>query len=229
VTRIRSTNSAGFPAPIGLAADAVVFTVLDGELAVLLARRQEAPQKGAWSLPGGFVGETESPEQTVARKLEEKTGLGPVYLEQLRTYADPNRDARGWLPAVAYLALIDADLLPEEGPNQASWHPLSALPELVFDHQDMVDDGIERLRGKLWYSNIASGLLPKEFTLAQARNVYEAIAGETYDPGNFTRDMRASGLILPTGKLSQGGQGRPAQMFRFISREPSWSPTRGNR
>jgi 8-oxo-dGTP diphosphatase len=88
----------------------------------------------------------------------------------------------------------------------------------------MVDEGLERIRGKLWYSNIAVGLLPPEFTIAQARAVYEQVSGVTYDPGNFSRDLRASGLIAETGGTAAGERaGRPAGLFRFVSREPAWA------
>ena len=98
VERITARNSAGYDAPIGLTADPVVFTLVGDRLAVLLARRLEEPQRGLFALPGGFVGTEESPAQTAERKLREKTGVGSVHLEQLRTYAEPARDSRGWLP-----------------------------------------------------------------------------------------------------------------------------------
>src|SRR5215218_10838700 len=122
---MQATNTAGYAAPIGLSADPVVFTLLDGRLCVLLARRLEEPQRGMFALPGGFVGESESPGQTAERKLREKTGVGSVHLEQLRTYADPDRDPRGWLPSIAYMALVTPEALPTEGPpgREASWHP----------------------------------------------------------------------------------------------------------
>src|SRR4051812_31545975 len=101
---ISARNSAGYEAPIGLTADPVVFTLIGPALSVLLARRLEPPQRGLFSLPGGFVGVDEAPEQTAERKLREKTGVGSVHLEQLRTYADPTRDPRGWLPSIAYMA-----------------------------------------------------------------------------------------------------------------------------
>lgn len=224
MTKISAKNSAGYDAPIGLAADAVVFTVTDG-LAVLLVRRRAAPARGRWALPGGFVGPTEDPAETVTRKLEEKGGLPPIYLEQLRTYAEPRRDPRGWLPSIAYLALVPAELLPESQASDAAWHPLDDLPTLAFDHGRIVEDGLERVRGKLWYSNIAVGLLPPEFTIAQARSVYEQLAGVEYDAGNFSRDLRASGLVVETGGFAeQHGAGRPARLFRFVSRDPTWSP-----
>jgi 8-oxo-dGTP diphosphatase len=225
VTKITAKNSAGYEAPIGLAADAVVFTVTAAGLAVLLVRRREPPAQGRWSLPGGFVGTTEDPAETVVRKLEEKTGLPPIYLEQLRTYAEPRRDSRGWLPSIAYLALVPAELLPEGGPTDAAWHPVDSLPRLAFDHARIVEDGLERVRGKLWYSNIAVGLLPPEFTMSQARTVYERVAGVEYDPGNFSRDLRAGGLVVETGDFAeQHGSGRPAGLFRFVSQDPAWAP-----
>jgi 8-oxo-dGTP diphosphatase len=225
VTKITARNSTGYEAPIGLAADPVVFTVAAGRLSVLLARRTEAPARGRWALPGGFVGAREDPAATVARKLEEKAGIPPIYLEQLRTYAEPGRDPRGWLPSIAYLALVPADLLAADPPGDAAWHPLTELPRLAFDHQRIVADALERVRGKLWYSNLAVGLLPPVFTLSQAREVYERVAGVDYDPANFSRDLRASGLVVETGGVAvRAGAGRPPRLYRFVSAEPSWSP-----
>src|SRR4029078_13697514 len=133
---VKGTNTAGYEAPIGLTVDPVVFTLLDGRLCVLLARRLEEPQRGMFSLPGGFVGVSEAPSETAERKLREKTGVGSVHLEQLRTYADPARDPRGWLPSIAYLALVPPEALPDEGPpdRDASWHRIDALPALALDH-----------------------------------------------------------------------------------------------
>src|SRR4051794_41401240 len=103
-----------------------------------------------FALPGGFVGAEESPEQTAERKLREKTGVGPVHLEQLRTYADPSRDPRGWLPSIAYMALVPPETLPEERPaeREASWHEVDRLPELALDHATIVDDGLWRLHAR---------------------------------------------------------------------------------
>src|SRR3954465_4482727 len=144
---MRGTNTAGYEAPIGLTADPVVFTLLDGRLCVLLARRLEEPQRGMFALPGGVVGALGPPEQTAGGKLREKTGVGSVHLEQLRTYGDPARDPRGWLPSIAYMALVRPQALPEEPPadRDASWHPVDALPELALDHARIVDDGLWRL------------------------------------------------------------------------------------
>jgi 8-oxo-dGTP diphosphatase len=220
VERIHARNTADYDAPIGLTADPVVFTLLDGELSVLLARRLEEPQRGMFALPGGFVGSDESPEQTAERKLREKTGVGSVHLEQLRTYADPARDPRGWLPSIAYMALVAPEALPAEGPpgREASWHPLSALPPLALDHARIVDDAVWRLHArvadKAWFVRVAGGLLPDRFTLAQAQRLYEALRGEPVDPANFRRDIRATGLLVDTGEYHSEGPGRPGRVYR---------------
>ena len=221
---ITATNSSGYGAPVGITVDAVVFTLLHGKLSVLLARRAEGPHEGDWALPGGFQGATETPEQSVVRKLEEKTGMPPVYFEQLRFYGDPERDPRGWLPSVAYLSLVPCELLPEQTDTDAAWHPVDELPELPFDHLQMVADGLDRLRGKLRYSNVAMGLLPERFTARQARQVYEAILGTRLPAANFTRDLLRTGLVRATGERRADGPGRPSEVLEFVSRSFSWSP-----
>jgi 8-oxo-dGTP diphosphatase len=223
VNPISAKNSSGYEAPIGLSADPVVFTLLDGGLCVLLARRLEEPQRGQFALPGGFVGAEESPEQTAERKLREKTGVGSVHLEQLRTYAEPTRDPRGWLPSIAYMALVPPEALPDERPadRDASWHRVGALPPLALDHARIVDDGLWRLHArvadKAWFVRVAGGLLPGEFTLRQAQELYEALRGEPIDPANFRRDVRATGLLADTGGRRTDGPGRPGRVYRRIS------------
>jgi 8-oxo-dGTP diphosphatase len=222
VDSIEGRNSAGYEAPIGLTADPVVFTLTDDGLSVLLARRTEPPQKGLFALPGGFVGAQEAPHQTAERKLQEKTGVASVHLEQLRTYADPERDPRGWLPSVAYMALVPPESLPGDAPPErdASWHAVEDLPELALDHAVIVDDGLWRLRtrvaDKAWFVRVAGGLLPEEFTLAAAQRLYEALRGEHVDAANFRRDVRATGLLAETGRTKREGPGRPGQVFRRV-------------
>jgi 8-oxo-dGTP diphosphatase len=203
-------NSEGYPAPAALAVDVVVLTAGPG-LEVLLVTRED----GARALPGGFVGESERPEDTARRKLAEKTGFDEPYLEQLGTFADPGRDPRGWIPSIAYLALIPPT-------DAGDWALVGALPPLAFDHSRIVEAALARLRGKLWWSNVAVGILPGAFTLSEARAVYEAIAGVEYDPATFSRDLRATGLIEPTGGRRAEGRGRPAALYRFRAREPRW-------
>lgn len=204
-----ATNSEGYEAPAALAADAVVLTVRDGELLALTVDRK--------ALPGGFVARTESPEATARRKLLEKTGLRQAYLEQLGAFADPGRDPRGWIPSVAYLALVPAATDPD-----GAWIPARGRTRLAYDHRAILRAAVERVEGKLWWSNVAVGVLPGPFSMSEARRVYEAIAGVRYDPATFARDLKATGLVEPTGEQRSEGPGRPAALYRFTSRRPVW-------
>jgi len=216
-------NSEGYPAPAALAVDIAMLTVRDHELAVLVVDRPE----GGTALPGGFVGPDESPHQTAARKLHEKTGLRNVSLEQLATFADPGRDPRGWIPTVAHLALVPPDTEPLD--PAAHWVRARRHPRLAFDHGQILRTALDRLAGKLWWSNVAVGILPGSFTLAEARDVYETIAGAEYDPGTFGRDLRATGLIEATGEVRREARGRPAAVYRFKQRKHAWGAGRRKR
>jgi 8-oxo-dGTP diphosphatase len=142
------------------------------------------------------------------------------HLEQLRTYAEPGRDPRGWLPSIAYLALVRPETLPDDGPadRDASWHPVDDLPPLALDHARIVDDGLWRLRARVadkgWFVRVAGGLLPASFTLGQAQRLYEALRCEPVDIANFRRDVQATGLLEPTGALHHEGPGRPGKLYR---------------
>jgi 8-oxo-dGTP diphosphatase len=221
--RWTATNSEGYVAPVALAVDAVVLTVRDGALRVLVTERED----GSLALPGGFVGPSESPERTVRRKLAEKTGLTDVYLEQLATFGEPGRDPRGWIPTVAYLALVPPTTEPRD--PAARWVTPRARRRLAFDHGRILETALDRVRGKLWWSNIAVGVLPDGFTMSEAREVYGAISGRSTDPATFARDLKATGLIEPTGEQRRGGRGRPAAAYRFRTLAPEWGAGRRKR
>jgi 8-oxo-dGTP diphosphatase len=218
-----ATNSEGYPAPAALATDVVVLTARDGELLALTITRDG----GERALPGGFVGIGERPLDTALRRLHEKTGLEGPYVEQLGAFADPGRDPRGWIPSIAYLALVPPDTAVPD--PSARWIPARADRPLAFDHREVLDAAVERLEGKLWWSNIGVGILPGPFTLSEARRVYEAIAQARYDPATFGRDLKATGLIEPTGDLRTTGPGRPAALYRFASDRPAWGAGRRKR
>jgi 8-oxo-dGTP diphosphatase len=221
--RWSAENSEGYAAPVGLTVDVVVLTVLSGSLSVLLVKRSG----GSLALPGGFVGARESPATTALRKLEEKTGVGDVYIEQLGAYAEPGRDPRGWIPTIAYLALVPPSTSPSD--PDARWAEVGSLPALAFDHAEIVAAALDRVRGKLWWSNVAVGILPGAFVLSEAREVYQAISGARYDPATFARDLQATGLIEPTGKQRRPERGRPAAEFRFKSADLEWGAGRRKR
>ncbi len=219
-----ATNSEGYAAPAALATDVVVLTVRDAGLLALTVGRDGGAER---ALPGGFVGAGERPLDTALRKLHEKTGLQAPYIEQLGAFADPDRDPRGWIPSIAYLALVPADT--EVPDASARWMRARQPAPLAFDHEHVLAAAVERLEGKLWWSNITVGMLPGPFALSDARRVYEAIAQARYDPATFGRDLKATGLIEATGEQRAAGPGRPAAMYRFTSNRPTWGAGRRKR
>ena len=222
--RWTATNSEGYEAPAALATDVVVLTARDHRLLALTVTRDGGEER---ALPGGFVGAGERPLDTALRKLREKTGLGTPYVEQLGAFADPGRDPRGWIPSIAYLALVPPAT---EAPDpSAQWVPARQPSPLAFDHNEVLAAAVDRREGKLWWSNVTVGILPGPFALSDARRVYEAIAQVRYDPATFGRDLKATGLIEPTGEIRTTGPGRPAAMYRFASDRPMWGAGRRKR
>jgi 8-oxo-dGTP diphosphatase len=202
--------------------DLAIFTVRDEALQVLLVQRGVAPFAGRWALPGGFVREDESLESAARRELEEETGVRDVYLEQLYTFGDPDRDPRGRVITVAYFALVAADrqtLSPGTDAAAARWWPAGTPPPLAFDHRQMLDYAVERLRNKLEYTTVGFQLLPRKFTLTQLQRVYEAILGRALDKRNFRRKMELLDILTPLAERAQDGPSRPAQLYTFSARQ----------
>jgi 8-oxo-dGTP diphosphatase len=201
-----------------LTVDPVIFTLREERLHVLLVRRAEDPFSGMWALPGGFVQGNESLEQAALRELEEETGLKQAYLEQLYTYGEPERDPRGRVVTVAYFALIpsDAPIRIEGGSDasQARWRAVDDLPPLAFDHAQIVEYALRRLRYKLEYSAVGFELLPGEFTLSELQYTYEIILDEKLDKRNFRRRILDANIIESTPHL-RSGEGRPARLYRY--------------
>ncbi|PRY59730.1 NUDIX hydrolase [Glycomyces artemisiae] len=198
--------------------DLVVLTVREGGLHVLLVRRGIEPYQGKWALPGGFVLEDEDLGSAARRELAEETGLADAggHLEQLASYGAPDRDPRGRVVTVAYLALLPDLPVPTAGTDaaEAEWRPVGELG-LAFDHDRILADGIERARSKLEYTPLAAAFCPPEFTIAALRQVYEAVWGEAIDPRNFHRKATSTpGFVSPTGGSTEGGAGRPARLYR---------------
>lgn len=210
------------PSPL-LAVDAAVFSVIDGTLKVLLIRIGSGPYEGKWALPGGLVRFDESLDQAAERVLSEKAGVDDIYLEQLYTFGGVDRDIRGRSVSVAYFALVNSDrCLPAaiEYYSDIAWHDAGRLPKLAFDHAKIITRGVERLRSKLGYSNIAYGLLPKEFTLTELQSTYESILGHGLDKRNFRKKIQDIGLVKETGKIRKAGPSRPARLYAFTDRKP---------
>lgn len=194
-------------------------TVAHPELRVLLIRRGHWPYRGCWAIPGGFVGMDESLDDAARRELEEETGLRDVYLEQLYTFGQPDRDPRTRVISVAYYALLPGDMHePRAGDDarEACWFPVNALPvNLAFDHMHIFDVALRRLRAKADYAGIAREFLPPTFTLRKLRLIYETVLGRKLDRANFTRRMLTEGDIVDTGTIDRGGAHRPAKLYCF--------------
>lgn len=228
-----------YPRP-SVTVDLAIFTVLDKLLHILLVRRSEPPFKGQWALPGGFVrvkgdrkDQGEDLDDAAHRELLEETGLSHgtsagVFLEQVRTFGRPGRDPRMRVISVAYYALVRPTLVPliraGGDVSHAKWFDVTEFAagsksrsELAFDHGEMLDAALERMRADLDRTAIAFELVPETFTIQELRAVHEAIRGETLDPGNFRKRF----LRLIEDKVIEPARGKrptaskPASVYRF--------------
>lgn len=201
-----------------VAVSTVIFTLrrLPGSdaaaVALPLVRRTRDPHEGQWALPGGWLDVTEDLGAAASRTLAETTGLAPSYLEQLYAFGAVDRSPTR-VVSIVYWALIRPDEIVDAVEN-VSWFDAAALPELAFDHNEIVDYALWRLRNKVGYSRIAHGLLADEFTLAELREVYETILGRRLDPANFRRQVENSGNLIPTDRFRTGSH-RPARLYRY--------------
>lgn len=256
-----------YPRP-SVAADMVAFTVTDRkeenyrklpekELRLLLIKRGGHPYLGCWALPGGFVRPTETTEQTASRELREETGVEDVYLEQLYTFSQPERDPRTWVMSCSYMALIDSSKVRIQAGDdavQAAWFKLrcrirekrertevwemtlshedislTALLEkttegsftesrileqngLAFDHSRIIACGLERLRRKLQYTDLAFHLVPETFTLTQLQHVYEVILDRELPAAAFRRKMAP--MVKETEQYTENKGHRPSRFYR---------------
>lgn len=207
----------------GIHVDIAVFTVEEKKVKILLIKRGREPFVGDWILPGGCVYNDESVDYAAERELKEKTGLKNVYLEQFHIFGSPKRDPRKRMVSVAYLALIDKNKVSilQRTPKtlDAKWFDITKLPELAFDHKNIVNLAIKNLRKLLTFSNIVYTLMPNEFSLPELQSVYEIILGEKLDRRNFRRKFITLGLIESTGKQKTDMPNRPANLYQFRSKE----------
>lgn len=200
-----------------LAVDCVIFGYEEGELKLLLYPRGFEPAKGKWSLMGGFVGDEESTGDAAHRVLAQTTGLDHIYMEQVHTFSEPTRDPESRVVSVVYYALIrlsehDEELVKESG---AEWWPLNNLPEMIFDHVDMVNMAITRLQMKSGVELVGKELLPIQFTLLQLRMLYEAILQKELDPGNFRKKVLSLNVLEKLDIKNTTESKKGAYYFRF--------------
>ena len=208
--------------PPALAVSTVIFALrpdLESGFMTLwlpLVRRTREPHLGLWALPGGWLPSDEEMSAAAARTLRETTGLTPSYLEQLYTFGDVGRSPGNRVISVVYWALVqsgEADLAALD--ENVQWFPADRLPELAFDHNQIVEYALWRLRTKVEYSRIAHAFLGETFTLAQLRDVHEAVLRRALDPANFRRTIESSGTVVDTGRRLAGVPHRPPRLYRY--------------
>ncbi|GIW25914.1 NUDIX domain-containing protein [Meiothermus sp.] len=235
-----SYDASAFDRP-SVTVDVVILTVREGHLEALLVKRKEHPFLNYWSLPGGFVRMHESLDEAATRVLRQKAGLEgvtgdreevgghPIYLEQLYTFGNPERDPRTRVISVAYYALVEASHIREVSEETALFK-LRLVEEtghveifdgkhkkysLAFDHAEILGVAVRRIQGKLGYTPIGFELLPERFTLRELQAVHETILQKKLNKDSFRRKMLASGLLEATGEFERGKGFRPAELYRF--------------
>jgi 8-oxo-dGTP diphosphatase len=206
-----------YPHP-AVTVDAVVFGFDDADLKLLLIQRKLAPFKGTWALPGGFVRMEETLEAAARRELAEETGITRLYLEQLYTFGEPERDPRERVISVAYYALAklaDHQLQAASDAETVAWFPVAELPALGFDHERIVEVALKRLKAKVRYEPIGFELLPEKFTLGELQRLYEAVLEHALDKRNFRKKILGMELLEALDEYQQDVAHRAAQYYRF--------------
>jgi 8-oxo-dGTP diphosphatase len=220
--------------------DVVLLTLSEDGLMVALHERDNEPCRGVLALPGGYIHTNEDTtlDDAVRRMLREKTQLEARYIEQVQTFAGPDRDPRGWSVAICYVALVPIEHMMAARSGVFRFHPVDRLPELAFDHAEQVRAAVQRVRNKSSYSTLPCWLLPERFTLTQLQHTYEAVFGETVTRATFRSRLGITvgdvqpgeavdeaGVLIATDDYQHGNQ-RPARLFRVdqlgLFKRASW-------
>jgi 8-oxo-dGTP diphosphatase len=205
---------------IKVAVDAVVFGYTSREgLSVLLIKRNIEPFKNTWALPGGLVGDSESLEDAVQRELKEETGISINYLEQLYSFGNPVRDPRNRVISITYYGLVKPDafaLHADTDAGDAAWFNIKKIPQLAFDHNEIIGVAHNRLKGKMLYEPVGFELLEEKFPFSELEKLYAAVLDRPIDRRNFKKKITRFGFLEETTeKQSLDGAGRPGNLYRF--------------
>ncbi len=211
-----------------VAVDCSIFGYEKGELKLLLYPRSFEPAQGNWSLMGGFVQDEESLEEAARRVLLQTTGLHDIFLEQGLAFSVPNRDPGARVISMTFVALIridmhDKELVRETG---AHWWPVTTLPELIFDHAEMIQNALSQLQQKASINLIGKELLPDRFTLIQLKKLYEAIFQKNFDPGNFRKKVLSLDILERLDEKNTAGSKKGAYYYKFKDSEPEFKSER---
>jgi 8-oxo-dGTP diphosphatase len=207
--------------PPTLVVDSVIFQLINNQLSVLLIQRKQEPFLDTWALPGGYSAAGETTHDAMKRILAWKAGLDIEtfgLVEQLYTFDTVARDPRGHAVSVTYMALVrDVEPLGSNTTQNPVFYPVTHLPELAYDHKEIISYAHDRLKAKLTYTNAVFGLLPEVFTLSELQAAYEAILGRELDKRNFRKKFLSLNLIEATGEMRKEGAHRPAMLYMFSS------------
>ena len=200
--------------------DVVIFTIKDGTLKVLLVKRANEPFKSKWAIPGGFIRLSENLDNAALRILKEKTNVQNIYLEQLYTFGDPLRHPTSRVITCAYFALIrsdDIELSFEENTEitKVEWQKVYDLPPLAFDHKEIIEYSVKRMRERLEFCPIAFQLLPEKFTLTELQKSYELILKKKLDKRNFRKKMMSLSILKELDEYTKSVSKRPARLYSF--------------
>ena len=201
-----------------LTIDCVIFGFQDGSLEVLLIKHAEGISEGKWGLPGGWITQQEHIDAAAHRLLRELTSLENIYLEQLKAFGDPDRFPLGRVVTIGYYALIkreDYSLKAGFTASEAKWFKIKDVPELIYDHNEILQYSLENLQKKIRQAPIGFNLLPEKFTLLQLMQLYEEILGVEMDKPNFRRKILGMKLLMDLGEKQKNVSHRAAKLYKF--------------
>jgi 8-oxo-dGTP diphosphatase len=204
-----------------LSIDCVIFGFKDGRLDILLVKHAEGISAGKWALPGGWITYGESVDDAAKRLLKSLTGISDIYLEQLKAFGEPNRFPTKRVVTLAFYALVNEEsysLIPGFTASDAQWFNVHEVPELIYDHNQILDFGYKQLKHKVRHEPIGFNLLPAKFTLLQLQELYEAILETKLDKSNFRRKLGKMKLLINCKEKQKDVSHRAAALYKFDKR-----------
>ena len=209
-----------YPHP-AVTTDCIVFGFDGTKLNLLLINRGIEPYKGSWALPGGFMKIDETAEQGALRELQEETGVKDIYIEQMQAFTAVDRDPRERVMTIAFMAFVRQEkyeVIAGDDAAKAQWFPVKSLPQLAFDHKEIITLALDKLRWKMTYEPLAFRLLKKTFTISQLQTIYEVVFDKRFDRRNFHKKLTSLGYIIPTEE-QQKTICRPSTLYTFDERK----------
>ena len=196
-----------------------IFTVDKGITKVLLIKRKNEPYKDMWALVGGALYNNEDLEDGLKRELQEKTGIENIKLDMFNVYGKLNRSPVFRMVAIGYIGVIDSNkvsLLKETlKTSNADWFSIDKIPDLAYDHNEILNDALNTLKDKIFETDILKNLFNEEFTLPELQKVYETILNKKFDRRNFRKKLLNDGIIIETGKVVNFEGNKPAKLYKF--------------